>query len=165
MAFASSMFDKYGLFRTDMGPAPGSEIRNEDVEFCRRLMHGGEVLQYEPDAIVYHAVAERRRQQEYFLQFWFDHGRAAVREHGERSPVLGIPRRYLSIVKAVYWSIPVSVLRWLFVRDAKVRFYRKGWIWMLAGQVSEWSRSPLQVHNSQRSVATSANNENMQRNT
>ena len=165
MAFASTMFDKYGLFRTDMGPAPGSEIRNEDVEFCRRLMNGGELLQYAPDAIVYHAVAERRRHQEYFLQFWFDHGRAAVRECGERSPVLGIPRRYLSVVKAVYWSIPVSVLRWLFVSDAKMRFYRKGWIWMLAGQVSEWSRSPLQQQNSQRSVPGPATNENMQRNT
>jgi GT2 family glycosyltransferase len=124
-----------------MGPAPGSEIRNEDVEFCRRLMNGGEVLQYEPEAIVYHAVAERRRKQEYFLQFWFDHGRAAVREGGERQPILGIPRRYLSIVKAVYWSIPVSAIHWLFTSDAKMRFYRKGWLWMLAGQVSEWAHS------------------------
>lgn len=141
MAFARSMFDKYGLFRTDMGPAPGSEIRNEDVEFCRRLMNGSELLQYEPEAVVYHAVPERRRTQAYFLQFWFDHGRAVIRECGVRPPVLGIPHRYLSIVKTIYWSMPVSALRWLVARDGKTRFYRKGWLWMLAGQVSEWARS------------------------
>lgn len=140
MAFLRAMFDKYGLFRTDMGPAPGSEIRNEDVEFCRRLMNGGEVLQYEPDAVVYHAVPARRRTQEYFLQFWYDHGRAVIRECGVRPSILGIPHRYLSIVKAVLWSMPMSSLRWLLAHDAKTRFYRKGWLWMLAGQVSEWSR-------------------------
>jgi glycosyltransferase involved in cell wall biosynthesis len=159
MAFLRTMFEKYGLFRTDMGPAPGSEIRNEDVEFCRRLMNGGEVLQYEPEAIVYHAVPDRRRTQEYFLQFWFDHGRAVIRECGVRRPVLGIPHRYFSIVKAVYWSIPVSALRWLFAGDAKTRFYRKGWLWMLAGQVSEWARfeSGLRTSSPDLKAASSGN--------
>lgn len=142
MAFLRSMFDKYDLFRTDMGPSPGSEIRNEDVEFCRRLMDGGEILQYEPEAIVYHAVPESRRIQPYFLRFWFDHGRAMVRECGPRQPICGIPRRYLSTIKAIVWSIPVAALRWLITRDAKTRFYRKGWLWMRAGELSELLRSP-----------------------
>ncbi|WP_109484770.1 glycosyltransferase [Occallatibacter savannae] len=141
MAFNRSMFEKYGLFRTDMGPAPGSEIRNEDVEFCRRLMNGGEVLQYEPEAIVYHAVPERRRRPEYFLRFWFDHGRAMVRECGAKRSVLGIPGRYLSIVKAACWEMPISAVKWLSTRDARTRFYRKGWLWMLAGEISEWRHS------------------------
>jgi len=164
MAFVRTMFEKYGLFRTDMGPAPGSEIRNEDVEFCRRLMSGGEVLQYEPESIVYHAVPERRRTQEYFLQFWFDHGRAVIRETGERSPVIGIPHRYLSIVKAVYWSIPVSTLRWLCTRDTKPRFYRKGWVWMLAGQVSEWSRTASGRRTGSRAISETASRGNLTRN-
>ena len=141
MAFHRSMFEKYGLFRTDMGPAPGSEIRNEDVEFCRRLMSGGEVLHYEPEAIVYHAVPERRRRPEYFLRFWFDHGRAMVRESGVHPSVLGIPRRYLSIAKAVLWQMPISAVKWLLTLETKTRFDRKGWLWMVAGEVSEWWRS------------------------
>jgi glucosyl-dolichyl phosphate glucuronosyltransferase len=164
MAFLKAMFDKYGLFRTDMGPAPGSEIRNEDLEFCRRLMNSGEVLQYEPDAIVWHAVPERRRTQGYFLQFWFDYGRAVIRECGERQPILGIPRRYLSIVKAVCWSIPVSVLRWFFARDSKTRFYRKGWLWMLAGQVSEWASSSSSRRTNAQHLSGPASNENLPHN-
>lgn len=142
MAFHRSMFTKYGLFRTDMGPAPGSEIRNEDVEFCRRLMTGGERLMYQPEAVVYHAVPERRRTQEYFLQFWFDHGRASVRESRVLPPFAGIPRRYLKIAKIVLWSGPVGVVRWAASRDEKMSFYRKGWLWMLAGEMSElWHMS------------------------
>ena len=38
MAFRKEMFEKYGGFRTDLGPRPGSEIRNEDTEFGRRLL-------------------------------------------------------------------------------------------------------------------------------
>ena len=163
MAFVRAMFEKYGLFRTDMGPAPGSEIRNEDVEFCRRLMSGGELLQYEPDAVVYHAVPERRRTQGYFLQFWFDHGRAVIRESGERAQVCGIPHRYLSIAKAVCWSLPVSMLRWLFTMNAQARFYRKGWIWMLMGQVSEWSRSASGHRTASRDSETGSH-ENLRRN-
>lgn len=156
MAFLRSMFDKYGLFRTDMGPSPGSEIRNEDVEFCRRLMDGGEILQYEPGAIVYHAVPEGRRSQPYFLRFWFDHGRASVREAGPRRPICGIPRRYLSTIKTVVWSIPVAALRWLIARDAKTRFYRKGWLWMMAGQTAEFCSSHSPVSKSRSPVSSRA---------
>jgi glycosyltransferase involved in cell wall biosynthesis len=164
MAFLRAMFDKYGLFRTDMGPAPGSEIRNEDVEFCRRLMNGGEILRYEPDAIVYHAVPERRRTQEYFLQFWFDHGRAVIREGGVRPAVLGVPRRYLSIVKAAFWSVPLSAVRWLLASDARTRFYRKGWLWMLAGQISEWSHASSSKDAKSPELSGTASGENLPRN-
>ena len=141
MAFLHAMFDKYGLFRTDMGPAPGSEIRNEDVEFCRRLISGSEQLIYQPAAVVFHAVPERRRTQPYFLRFWFDHGRAVIRECGFRSPILGVPRPYCSLIKACLWSLPISALRWMLTFEPKMRFYRKGWMWMLAGQISELRRS------------------------
>jgi len=143
MAFLRTMFDQYGFFRTDMGPSPGSEIRNEDVEFCRRLMSGGEILLYEPSAVVYHAVPERRRSQRYFLRFWFDHGRASVRERGVRPPIAGIPRCYFSILKVFAFSGPTALFRWLIARDSKTRFYRKGWLWMLAGEITEWWRSRL----------------------
>ncbi len=138
MAFLRTIFDKYGVFRTDLGPSPGSEIRNEDVEFCRRLMTGGEKLLYEPAAVVYHVVPERRRTQHYFLQFWYDHGRACVRERGVRPPLLGIPRRYFSILKALVWSAPKALIRWLASHEPKARFYRKGWLWMVRGEIFEW---------------------------
>ena len=57
---------------------PGSEIRNEDTEFGRRVMAAGEHLWYEPSAVVYHAVPENRLTKGYLLRFWFDHGRASI---------------------------------------------------------------------------------------
>ena len=96
MAFKKSVFEKYGGFRTDLGPRPGSEIRDEDIEFCNRLFAAGEKLRYEPAAVVYHAIPENRLKKEYFTAFWFDHGRARVRAMGPRPNLLGIPRHYLS---------------------------------------------------------------------
>ncbi len=46
MAFRRRMFEKYGLFRTDLGPSPNREIPrpNEDTEFGRRLIAAEERL-------------------------------------------------------------------------------------------------------------------------
>jgi glycosyltransferase involved in cell wall biosynthesis len=72
MAFRKEMFEKYGGFRTDLGPRPGGEIRNEDTEFGSRLLAAGERLRYQASAIVYHPVAENRMQKDYFLTWWYD---------------------------------------------------------------------------------------------
>ena len=79
MAFQKKMFNKYGCFRTDLGPQPGSEIRSEDTEFGGRLLAAGERLRYEPSAVVYHSVPENRLQKKYFLAWWFDKARADLR--------------------------------------------------------------------------------------
>lgn len=82
MAFRKQIFEKYGLFRPDLGPSPGSEIRGEDTEFGRRVLKGGDRLWYEPSAIVHHPVPENRLQKQYFLRFLYDQGRASIREKG-----------------------------------------------------------------------------------
>jgi glucosyl-dolichyl phosphate glucuronosyltransferase len=140
MAFRKTMFEKHGCFRTDMGPCPGSEIRNEDTEFGRRLMAAGEHLRYEPSAIVYHEVPENRLTRQYFLAFWFDHGRAQVREVGQRADILGIPRHYLTMLKLVTVLAPARTLRWMVAFNRRWRFYRKGWVWMTAGEIVETYR-------------------------
>ena len=68
MAFHKKMFEKYGLFRTDLGPSPNREIPrpNEDTEFGRRLIAAGERLYYEPSAVVHHPVPQERLKREYF---------------------------------------------------------------------------------------------------
>jgi glucosyl-dolichyl phosphate glucuronosyltransferase len=136
MAFRKSIFVRYGGFRTDMGPCPGSEMRNEDTEFGRRLLAAGEPLRYEPSAIVYHTVPENRLQKSYFLAFWFDHGRASVREWKKGRDILGIQRYY-------FWTIRVGAaligrtLRWVLSVDSQRRFFYKGFVWMTAGQIVE----------------------------
>lgn len=53
------------MFRTDLGPCPEREIPcpNEDTEFGRQLMAVGERLRYEPSAVVYHRVPEKRSEE------------------------------------------------------------------------------------------------------
>jgi len=140
MAFRKQMFEKYGGFRIDLGPRPGSEIRNEDTEFGRRLLAAGERFRYEPSAIVYHPTPEHRIRKDYFLKWWFDFGRASVREWGRGPSVLGIPRPYLNILKLGTIAMAREMGRWLLSLNPQRRFYYKCWVWMTAGQIKEYSR-------------------------
>jgi glucosyl-dolichyl phosphate glucuronosyltransferase len=139
MAFRKEMFEKYGLFRTDLGPSPTREIPRpgEDTEFGRRLQRAGERLRYEPSAVVYHPVLEDRLQKSYFLTWYFDCGRAMVREWRCGPDVLGIPRRWLTFLKIFGTVLPVSTLRWLVALNPQERFCRKCWVWMNGGQIFE----------------------------
>ena len=133
MAYRKEMFEKYGNFRADLGPRPGSEIRNEDTEFGDRLLAAGENLLYQPAAVVYHPVAENRIQKKYYLAWWFDKGRADIRQCGVpagASSFLGIPL-YL-FRRLVIWT-----LRWLLSFDSSERFNSKIKVWGKAGEIAE----------------------------
>lgn len=142
MAFKKRLFEKYGGFRTDLGPSPSREIPRpcEDTEFGCRVMDAGERLRYEPSAIVYHELPKSRITKEYFLTWWFDYGRAGVRILGTRPDMWGFPRHYLSMVKAVT-MLGVRTLSWMFAFGSQVRFYRKCWVWKTAGEINEMYRT------------------------
>jgi glycosyltransferase involved in cell wall biosynthesis len=139
MAFRKKMFEQYGGFRIDMGPSPSREIPrpNEDTEFGRRLMAAGERLRYEPSAVVYHPVLEDRIEKGYFLTWWFDYGRALVREVGRKPDIWGIPRHYLTIPKVIGTVLAVRTLRWMLALSPQRRFYSKCWVWMTVGEIVE----------------------------
>jgi glycosyltransferase involved in cell wall biosynthesis len=140
MAFRKEMFEKYGDFRTDLGKAPGSEIRNEDTEFGRRLMAARERLRYEPSAVVYHEIPENRISKEFLLKWWFDHGRGRIREAGKRPSILGIPRSHISIANLLVSHLPRKTLWWLVTLNPRERFYRKCMVWVVAGWLVETRR-------------------------
>jgi glucosyl-dolichyl phosphate glucuronosyltransferase len=125
MAFQRGVFEKYGGFRTDLGPRPGSEIRNEDTEFGRRLLIAGEKLKYEPAAIVYHTVPENRLRKSYFLNWWYGKGRADAREFHRNTFRL-------------FCSFGAWTLRWMTAFAEPERFHRKIIVWEKAGAITEW---------------------------
>lgn len=139
MAFRKSVFAKHGGFRTDLGPRPGSQIRNEDIEFGRRVLAAGERLRYEPSAIVYHPVPQGRVRQEFFFDWWYDYGQAMIREMGSRPKVFGIPRDYLSVLRSGL-EILHLVLLWLFSTNSQKRFVNRCWVCHQAGQFVEFCR-------------------------
>ena len=142
MAFRKSMFVKYGDFRTDLGPCPGSEIRNEDSEFGSRLLAGGERLWYEPSAIVYHSVSDHRLRKEYLLTWWFDKGRSDIRAcgvpPGAWRAISGIPLQLF--LRLARWT-----LQWVVTKNPARRFECKIKVWVNAGLIVEcyrlWGRA------------------------
>jgi glycosyltransferase involved in cell wall biosynthesis len=139
MAFRKKVFEKYGGFRTDLGPQPGSEIRNEDTEFGRRLLTAGERLCYEASAVVYHSVPQHRVRKKYFLRWSFDKGRANILEYGIREKtkliVGGVPL-YL------FGRLTVWTLRWMLTLEPSRRFSCRLKMWTIAGAILESYRNP-----------------------
>jgi glucosyl-dolichyl phosphate glucuronosyltransferase len=147
MAFCREAFEKYGGFRTDLGPRPGSEIRREDTEFGQRLLARGERLRYEPEAVVYHPVPESRVKKSFFLRWYFDYGRAMVREWECGPNILGISRRCFTFFRFIGTYLPVAILRWMVTLNPRRRFFRKCRVWTIAGQTVEIHR---QWHNTRK---------------
>lgn len=139
MAFRKDMFEKYGLFRTDLGASPNRKVprSGEDTEFGRRLMAAGERLRYEPSATVYHPLPQNRVNKKYLLAWWFDYGRATVRQWRRKPDVWGIPRHYLSVLNMMAVCLPQRILRWMCAADPRRRFANKCWAWAMAGQIVE----------------------------
>ena len=84
MAFRRAIFEKYGLFREDLGPNSRDLIRGEDAEFCWRVIHGGEKFIYAPRVIVYHPVDENRTKKGIFSSLVF-RSRKSFGEDGRNS--------------------------------------------------------------------------------
>jgi len=137
MAFRSSVFDKHGGFRYDLGPRPGSEIRSEDSEFGYRVIMAGEHLRYERSAIVYHDVPESRLTKKYFLNWWFDKARADIRAFGVPA---GNRWRLKGVPLVLFRRLTAWTLRWLFSLDPASRFSCKIKMWIVAGQIQESCR-------------------------
>lgn len=139
MAFRKTIFEKYGDFRLDLGPRPKSQIRNEDVEFGRRIIKAGERLCYEPSAVVHHPVPLDRISKEFFLSWWFDYGRASIIEREERPYAIGIPWDYLSLARRMIEISSLS-LRRMFAISSDKRFFCKCMVWKEAGMAIELYR-------------------------
>jgi len=133
------VFEKYGGFRTDLGPLPGTANpqKNEDSEFCIRLLSAGERLRYEPSAVVYHSVPPSRARKKYFLTWWFDKARADIYAFGIPSDAkwfaVGIPLQMFP--RLALWTV-----RWMIAVQSPRRFSCKLKVWRMVGEILESHR-------------------------
>lgn len=139
MAFRRWAFEKCGGFRLDLGPRPNSQIRNEDIEFARRVIQAGGRLRYEPSAVVYHPLPQGRLSKKFFLSWWFDFGRAIVIERGDRPDVVGVSWNCLSLLHRVTTIVGLTFRGMFAVRPEK-RFFCKCMVRREAGMVVELYR-------------------------
>lgn len=137
MAFRRRMFEKYGNFRIDLGPRPGSELRNEDTEFGERLLAARERLWYEPSAVVYHPVTENRLKKEYFLAWWLNKGEANIRQFGVRP---GTKYRIAGIPLYLLRRFAKWILKWMLSVNPAERFSNKLSAWENLGEIRECCR-------------------------
>jgi glycosyltransferase involved in cell wall biosynthesis len=143
MAFHRRVIEKHGSFRTDLGPGPNKKVRNnEDTELGRRLLAAGERLKYVPTAVVYHHVHQNQLQRDYFLTWWFNKGRADIRETGVSADAKwsasGIPLH-------LFRRLAVGTLRWMIALKPSERFAYQLTVWLVAGTIVESHRQSGEV--------------------
>jgi glucosyl-dolichyl phosphate glucuronosyltransferase len=145
MAFRKTVFEKYGLFRADLGRCGYRFLMGEDIEFGNRLMSGGECLRYEPLAVVEHPVPEERLSKKHFRNWWIDFGRTRIIQRAAGPPIFGIPRHFLSLASLVFRHLPSRVLRWMFTVNSQLRFYNECQICMTLGEILQTVRSGVEA--------------------
>jgi glycosyltransferase involved in cell wall biosynthesis len=121
LSLKKDAFEKYGLFRTDLGPTAGSEIRGEDNELCWRLLNAGERLIYAPKAIVFHPVDMRRIDKRYFLAWYYGMGQSRPRI--EPAPETAV--RYFGFPRYMFRWYFRDLFLWVTSLAPRRRFYYK----------------------------------------
>jgi glycosyltransferase involved in cell wall biosynthesis len=133
MAYRREMFERYGLFRTDIGPGPLGVMRGEDSEFGLRVLAGGERVVYVPSAIVYHPVEPERMQLRYFEHFYYGVGRMQVRAF----PLPPGTARWLGIPRYLFRALPQHLLQWLTSLNPRARAFHRLSSWEALGSMLE----------------------------
>src|SRR5581483_1450548 len=135
MSFARRAFERYGVFRTDLGRVGASLICNEDTEFGARLLRAGEKLFYEPRALVYHPVERRRAEKRYFQSWYFNYGRVSMRLRGvpQAACWFGVPRPLIR-------GLAADVARSLLSFEGRRCFFYKLRVCEILGQIVECRR-------------------------
>jgi glycosyltransferase involved in cell wall biosynthesis len=140
MAFRKVMFEKYGMFRVDLGRCGNAYLMGEDVEFGSRLIAAGERLRYVPDAVVEHPVSEQRLSKKFLRAWFFDFGRTRVIQRGAPAKTMGVPGEMLNILSLVCKYLPERFVQWMLAWDPKRRFYNECQLWMTTGEIVECYR-------------------------
>ena len=118
MSFRKEIFDQIGYFRTDIGRFGNMLLCNEETEFAIRALRRMPNLKimYEPSAIVYHRVGERRQRIQYVWTRSFYEGISkAIISFKSGSPrVLSTENSYLKLLLTD--AIPLRI-KYLYKRN------------------------------------------------
>ena len=91
--FRKAVFERIGLFDTELGRRGMANIGGEDTEIYRRLLATGCKVCWIPDSVIYHRIESVKLRRGYFLDLHFHQGRMeGVRKRGTQSR---LPPKYL----------------------------------------------------------------------
>lgn len=125
ISFRRCVFEKYGLFRTDLGRTPNGLAIGEETELVRRLQRNGELSVYYPASVVYHFPDTERLSKQYLRRWYYRAGESYRLQDSifrKRTPrIFGVPRwRYRSALE----SIGKGIFSWLTGRRGEA-FYQQ----------------------------------------
>ncbi len=133
MAFRRTAIEKYGTFRTDLGPTGNNPMgRGEDTELSARMMDAGATLLYEPEAVVFHPIETQKLHPDYLRNWYFNYGRFLMRRKPYPRDVsfFGIPRYLVRLLIE-------RIAKWQFTFDREERFYQRLLVARVLGQIAE----------------------------
>lgn len=136
-AFRRDVFQKYGLFRLDLG-VNGSRhtITCDDSEFGERLIRAGETIVYCPNAIVFHPVEPERATKKYFLSWYYYNGVSVTR-------MSGIPKEgafWFGAPRWLYREMLSHLTKWMITIQPSQRFHHKLRTYRSVGNIVESRR-------------------------
>lgn len=104
ISFKKEIFNKVGLFRTDLGRNGNRLGMGEETEMYQRIKRSGGQCVYIPSVIVYHNIDERKLSKNYFRKWFFEWGKWCLLLDGLDSVtnkrIFGIPCwRYKEVIK------------------------------------------------------------------
>ncbi|HXQ28908.1 MAG TPA: glycosyltransferase [Gemmatimonadales bacterium] len=133
MAWRRSVFQTYGVFRTDLGYAGRARLGGEDTEYSRRVLVAGELVVYEPEALVRHVVEPEKLTKAFFRHRYYNYGRVLARV--DQGPSL--LRRYFGIPRYLFRDLATHATRWALASSGQARFYHDLQCWQLFGAAVE----------------------------
>ena len=133
MGYRREMFERYGIFRTDIGPRAAEMIRGEDSEFGLRVLAGGERVIYVPGAIVHHPVEPARMTLHYFEQYYYAEGRMEARVFPAPSGTV----RWLGIPRYCFRDFVEHLFRWWTSLNPQARAFHRLSSWRVLGNIFE----------------------------
>lgn len=136
MAFRRKAFEKYGLFRTDLGKVGEKPMTGEDTEFGNRLLSHGEQIVYSHAAVVYHPVVEERTRKVYFQDWYFNYGRSLALVEGFPHDAV----RYFGVPRYLFRDAFSSFGSWMVTANPAQRFRHKLYLLLHLGQITEARR-------------------------
>ena len=104
LGFKRFVFEKYGLFHSNLGRKKGTLSMGEDVEFVQRIKSSEELTMYYPGAVVYHCPAVNRITKSYLRRWYFRIGEWQARKSlfgtNQSDTIFTVPRwRYRSALE------------------------------------------------------------------
>ena len=135
MIYRSSVFDKIGIFNTELGRRGDGLEGGDEKDVIHRLRQIGGVIYYVPDVVVDHIIGEYREKMDYIKAMGVGVGTSEITRIKEEGIKMGINKVFEELFK---WGATFALFAFYLISLRPI----KGWtllkfrFWVLTGLVS-----------------------------